>query len=143
MSLISNQDYSLWLEKTAQLLREGQWHAVDVEGLAQEIEAMGRSEKRAVKSNLIVLLMHLLKMKRQPEKRTESWRSSIVEHRRRLLLLFEDSPSLRGYFLEVFNTCYSAARQDAAVETRLPVKTFPAQSPFSVDQVLDVEYLSE
>ena len=143
MSLISNQDYSLWLEKTVQLLREGQWHAVDVERLTQEIEAMGRSEKRAVKSNLIVLLIHLLKMKYQPEKRTESWRSSIVEHRRRLLLLFEDSPSLRGYFINVFDSCYSAARQDAAVETKLPVKAFPAQSPFSVEQVLDINYLSE
>ena len=143
MNSIFDQDYSLWLEKTVRLLREGQWHGVDLEELVEEIEAMGRSEKRAVKSNLIVLLMHLLKIKYQPEKRTESWRFTIVEHRRRLLLLFEDSPSLKGYFVEVFDFCYSAARQDAAVETRLPIKTFPAQSPFSVDQVLDINYLSE
>ena len=143
MNSIFDQDYSLWLEKTVRLLQKGQWNAVELERLTQEIEAMGKSEKRAVKSNLIVLLMHLLKMKYQPEKRTESWRSSIVEHRRRLLLLFEDSPSLRGYFLEVFDSCYSAARQDAAVETRLPVELFQAQSPFTVEQILDVEYLSE
>ena len=142
MNSIFDQDYFLWLEKTAQLLREGQWHAVELEGLAQEIEAMGRSKKRAVKSNLIVLLMHLLKMKYQPEKRTD-WRFTIVEYRRWLLLLFEDSPSLKGYFVDVFVSCYSAARQDAAVETSLPIKTFPAQSPFSVEQVLDLNYLSE
>lgn len=86
--------------------------------------------------------MHLLKIKYQPEKRTD-WRFTIVEHRRWLLLLFEDSPSLKGYFVDVFVSCYSAARQDAAVETMLPLETFPAQSPFSVEQVLDLNYLSE
>lgn len=137
------QDYYLWLEKTAWLLRKRRWENVDVEELAQEVEAMGRSEKRALKSNLIVLLMHLLKMKYQPDKSSQSWRRTIVEHRRRILLAFEDSPSLKPYFREVFDACYDAARRDAATETSLSLETFPIQSSFTPTQVLAIDFVGK
>lgn len=81
LSILYEQDYYLWLEATAKLLREGQLSALDAINLLEEIEDMGRSEKRAVYSNLKVLFMHLLKYKYQPEKRWNSWMASIVEHR--------------------------------------------------------------
>jgi hypothetical protein len=58
--ILYEQDYYLWLETTAKLLREGQLSALDAANLLEEIEDMGRSEKRSVYSNLKILLMHLL-----------------------------------------------------------------------------------
>lgn len=72
------RDYYLWLLHTAKLIKEGKFSEVDAANLIEEIEDMGRSEKRALKSNLIVLLLHLLKYKYQPQKITNSWKSSII-----------------------------------------------------------------
>lgn len=104
---------------------------------------MGRSEKRAVKSNLIIVLLHLLKYKDRPAKRTNSWKSSISEHRRRLRDDFITSPSLKGYFEKVFDECYRDAREQAADETGLSLNTFPIESPFTVSEVLNPKYLPQ
>lgn len=137
------QDYYLWIEKTVEQLRQNQLQEIDIQNLIEELETMGRSEKRAVQSNLTVLLMHLLKYKYQPNKRSQSWRSTIVEHRRRLLILFKDSPSLKGYSQEIFAECYQDARQDAATETQLKVSVFPDECPFNLEVVLKVDYLAD
>ena len=138
-----DKDYYLWLEETVQLLREGQFTKLDINNLIEEIEDMGRSEKKAVKSNLKILLCHLLKYKYQPEKRSKSWLSTIFEHRDRLDDDFADSPSLKRYFEEVFEACYQKARKKASIETGLPLATFPINCPFTPEQVLDMDYLPE
>ena len=98
-----DKDYYLWLEETIQLLQEGRLTDLDIFNLIEEIKDMGRSEKNALESNLIVLLMHLLKWKYQPEEQSGSWRGSIREHRRRILKAFKNSPSLKSYFEVVFD----------------------------------------
>jgi hypothetical protein len=117
-------DFNLWVEETANLLKEGKWEYLDLENLIEEIEAMGRSDKKALKSNLEKLLLHLLKWKYQPSKRSHSWQYSITEQCLRLLEVFEDSPSLKVYFEEVFDQCYQNACLLAARETGLDKKTF-------------------
>ena len=137
------QDYFLWLETTAQQLKNRQLHQLDIENLVEEIEDMGRSEKRAIESNLEVLLMHLLKYKYQQSKRTNSWRYTIYEHRKRLKKAFKDSPSLRPYFETVFDESYKEARNMAAIETGMEIHFFPEMSPFSRLETLDSDYLPE
>lgn len=137
------QDYWLWLETTAKLLRSGRLHEVDVDNLAEEIEDMGRSEKRSVESNLEVVLMHLLKYKYQPARRSSSWRYTLLEHRNRLRKALRESPSLRPYYQQVFKESYETARKLAAVETDLPIAQFPAESPFTPEQALDADYLPD
>ena len=137
------RDYYLWLSHTAQLIKEGKFSEVDAVNLVEEIEDMGRSEKRAVKSNLIIVLLHLLKYKYQPAKRTNSWKSSIREHRRRLRDDFQASPSLKRYFEEIFDECYQDGREQAADETGLPLDTFPNLSPFTPTEVLNPDYLPQ
>ena len=137
------RDYYQWLTKTAELLRNKDFSEVDLSNLVEELESMGRSEKHAIQNNLIVVLQHLLKYKYQPQRRTSSWLSSIVEHRDRLEIALADSPSLRPYINEVFDKCYSKARRRAATETELPINTFPDQPPFTVEEVLDVDYLPD
>jgi Domain of unknown function DUF29 len=138
-----DRDYYLWLSHTAQLICEGKLSEVDTANLIEEIEDMGRSEKRAIESNLVVVLLHLLKYKYQPERRTNSWKSSIREHRRRLRKAFSASPSLKGYCEEVFHECYQDGREQAADETELPLNTFPPESPFTLDETLNPNYLPE
>ncbi len=140
-STLYNQDYYLWLEHTAKLLRDGNFSELDIPNLLDEIESMTRSEKRAIKSNLTVILAHLLKYKYQPEKRSNSWLLTIFEHRDRLSEEFADSPSLKPYLLEVFAECYGKARKRAAIETGLPIVIFTAKSPFSPEEALNIDYL--
>ncbi len=136
-----NKDYCLWLEETVQLLREGRLTELDINNLIEEIEDMGISQKNALESNLIVLLMHLLKWKYQPEKQSGSWRGSIREHRRRILKAFKNSPSLKRYFEGIFDESYQEARKQAADETELSLSTFSENCPFTIEQILDSEYL--
>ena len=142
-SHLYDQDFYLWIETTAKQLKEGRFAEVDLANLIEEIESMGRSEKRALESNLVVLLMHLLKYKYQSEKRTNSWLSTIFEHRRRLNKDLQDSPSLKKYFAEKFMECYQDARQLAALETGLTLETFPVESFLSVDECLNQEFLPD
>lgn len=137
------QDYYQWLEKTVYLLKNDRLDELDTPNLIEEIEDMGRSQKRAVTSNLRVIFWHLLKYKYQPERRTNSWRLTLFEHRRRLEEDLADSPSLKNYFYEVFSKCYQDARKEAAIETEMPLVTFPEWSPFTPEEVLDLEYLPD
>ncbi|MDJ0598444.1 MAG: DUF29 domain-containing protein [Crocosphaera sp.] len=136
-----DKDYYLWLEETVQLLKEGKVKELDVNNLIEEIEDMGRSQKNALESNLIVVLMHLLKWKYQPTKQSGSWPRSIREHRRSILKALRNSPSLKRYFEEIFDESYQEARKQAADETELSLNTFPETCPFKIERIFDSEYL--
>jgi Domain of unknown function DUF29 len=136
-------DFNLWVEATAQLLREGRLAELDVVNLLEEVESMGNSDKHALSSDLVVVLLHLLKWQYQPNKRTRSWEKSIAEHRRRIDERFEVSPSLKRYYLQIFDKCYRNARKQAKIETRLPLAHFPEICPFTSEQVLDEDFLPE
>ncbi|MGF1518752.1 MAG: DUF29 domain-containing protein [Nodosilinea sp.] len=138
-----DSDYLRWLAETAERLRSGQLDQIDVLNLTEELDDLGRSEKRAVESNLEVLLRHLLKYQYQGDRRSNSWRFTILEHRDRIAKAFRDSPSLRPYFVSIYADCYTTARKKAAVETGLPLETFPEQVPFSPELVLDPDFLPD
>ena len=73
-----DKDYQLWLQETVEKLRLGNYDAVDWENLIDEIESMGKRDRHRLKSNLIILLMHLLKWDYQQEKRSGSWESTNI-----------------------------------------------------------------
>lgn len=136
-----DQDYYLWIEKTAHLLENRQFSALDIEKLVDEIRSMGRSEKKSIKSNLIVILHHLLKYSYQPSKRTNSWKLTIEQHRHRVREDLQDSPSLKLFLQGVLTDCYQQAKKRASIETILSINAFPEESPFSIEQILDSGYL--
>ena len=102
---------------------------------------MGIGAKKAVKSNLVVVLKHLLKHQFQPRRRSRSWQASIVEHRQRLRDDFRTSPSLRGYARGVFDEAYADARARALAETGLLERSLPDEAPYSMEQALDPDFL--
>ncbi|MEH2013791.1 DUF29 domain-containing protein [Nostoc sp.] len=134
------QDFYLWTQTIAHQLKENNFHEIDIPNLIEEIESMGRSEKRELKNRLIVLLMHLLKWQYQPEKRSESWRSTISEQRICIETLLEDSPSLQPLLTEVFEDCYQKARLKASDETGIKLNFFPKESPFRLEETLKNSY---
>lgn len=135
------RDYLAWIGATVEQLRDRNYAAVDWENLIEEIEDMGKRERRSLESNLIVLLLHLLKWQFQAAHRSGSWRASILEHRRRVLRALKDSPSLKPYWEEIFENCYQAAAEQAIAETNLPESVFPLESPYSSEQALAPKFL--
>ncbi|ANV90644.1 DUF29 domain-containing protein [Picosynechococcus sp. PCC 8807] len=131
-----DQDYQLWLQQTLEKLRLRDYGAVDWEHLIDEIESMGKRDRHRLKSNLIILLMHLLQWDFQAEKRSGSWESTIIEHRRRIIDDLEDSPSLRPYLQQILASAYTTARQRAKAETDLSQDSFPQECPYDLDQIL-------
>jgi hypothetical protein len=133
------QDFYQWTQEQAALLREGNVPELDVENLAEEIESLGKSDRRALGSHLKNLVLHLLKWRYQPTGRQagHSWQQSIRNARAEIEVLLEDSPSLRQAVPPLIARWYPLARQDAADETRLPLATFPTTCPWTPEQILD------
>ena len=137
------RDFNLWVEEQLALLEAGAFERLDLANLLEEIADMARSQKKAIRSDLVILLTHLLKWQYQPQHRSTSWAGSIVEHRRRVREEIEDSPSLAGYPSEVFERCYRAAREQAAAETGWLKARFPETSPYTVEETLDPDFLPD
>ncbi|MGD1903641.1 MAG: DUF29 domain-containing protein [Geitlerinemataceae cyanobacterium] len=138
-----DRDYVLWVERTVADLRAGNLQNLDLENLIEEIEDMGSSQKHALIGNMQIVLMHLLKYASQPEKRSNSWRFTLVEHRDRLQRAVKASPSLKRYASENLDGCYKKAVRFASEEKGLPRSTFPPQNPFTLEEVFDSDYLPE
>jgi len=134
-------DFYAWTQEQARLLRSGDLTAVDAANLAEEVESMGRSDRREIDSRLIVLLKHLLKWQFQPEARTTSWSGTIREQRRQIEKLLRESPSLRPIVPYTVPEAYAEAREDAAEETGLSGSEFPEACPFTPDEVLARDFL--
>ena len=128
-------DFYLWTQQQAALLRQGYFSQVDIEHIAEEIESMGRNDRRAIGSHLRNILMHLLKWQYQLKRRGTSWKSSINRGRDEVDVLLADSPSLQPQLPALIAEEYQRARRNAANETRLALTTFPEQCPFTIEQI--------
>lgn len=135
------KDYYSWLLATAYLLEEGRFSELDVSNLIDEIESMGKSQKRAIESYLKVLLLHLLKWEYKPSHRSGSWKASIRNSRWGIHKRIKESPSLKNYPKEVIEECYNIARENAADETGLPLETFPEILQLTIENILDQDFL--
>jgi hypothetical protein len=133
-------DFAGWSAEQATQLRRLKPAGLDWNNLAEEIESLGRSDRRAIGSALKVVLEHLIKWRFQPDKRSSSWRRSIDEHRDRISRILEDSPSLRNVPGEALAAEYRRARRDALGDTGLAPRSVPVVSPFSAEEVLDPDF---
>jgi hypothetical protein len=143
VSSLYEADFFRWTETMAAALRSGDFSQLDLENLAEEIESLGRSDRRELKSRLVVLLHHLLKWQFQHELRSGSWRGTINEQRRQILDILDDSPSLRPFLGVSLDSCYLNARREAADETGLAIAIFPNDCPYSIEAILNVEFLPD
>ena len=130
-------DFYLWTQQQADLLRQRQFNRIDldVENIAEEIESMGKRDRRSISGYIQNVLLHLLKWRYQPERRGASWRLSIENGRYQIVDLLDESPSLNAHMEALTIKAYQQARKNAAGETSLPLITFPEQCPFTVEQI--------
>ncbi len=134
------QDLYGWATETARLLREGRFAEIDRIHVAEELESMGKSERRALESRLTVLLVHLLKWQYQPGQRSKSWRRTLIEQRKQIAKLLRDSPSLEPVLPGLLADAYDSALRWAADETGLDECDFAQICPYDVERVLDPDY---
>jgi hypothetical protein len=136
-------DFYAWANEQAGLLRAGRLSELDIENLAEEIESMGRSEKRELTSRLQVLTMHLLKWQFQPGLRSTSWRLTIEEQRIRLSRHLAENPSLKAELHDAIGSAYRLAILAAARETGLDVNNFPTACPWSFAKIADSDFFPD
>ncbi len=134
------EDFYAWANQQAELLRAGKISEADIEHIAEEIESMGKSEKRELASRLNVLLLHLLKWQYQPGRRGASWQATIRVQRRDLAVHMKDNRSLKAVLPEAIEQAYGNAIIEAGAETGLLESTFPAACPWSMEQLMDLDF---
>jgi hypothetical protein len=139
-----DRDFLKWTQQQAEYLRKGRWAELDIGNLVEELEALGRSEQKELGSYLQVLMMHLLKCQYQPGRRTKSWDATLSNCRDKIQDCLEDTPSLQRFLqdLEWVEKYYRRARRDAAKETQKPLEIFPTECPYTIEQILDPDFLA-
>jgi hypothetical protein len=130
-------DFYAWANEQARLLRAGRFSQLDVEHVAEEIEDLGKRERRALQSRLGVLLGHLLKWRYQPEyPQRKSWRATINVQRRSIAQLLEENPSLRPWLTTALADAYADGRDLVVAETPLDYAEFPPECPWPIERIL-------
>lgn len=130
------QDFYKWTQNQASFLKNKEFSKLDIDHLIEEIESLGRSEKRAIESYLANLILHLLKIKFQPSKHTKTWDLSVRNSRHKIGVLLEENPSLKRYLPNILNEAYFTARLSAIVETGLDEDLFPEKCEWTLKEIL-------
>jgi len=138
-----NADFYGWTQEQAALLRAGRFTDVDIINLIEEVETMGRSEKREFSSRLSVLLVHLLKWRYQAFRRGVSWELTIKHQRMELTDVLNENPSLKPELLNILTNSYRLARVSAAKETKITLSVFPELVPWTFDQIIDDSFFPD
>jgi Domain of unknown function DUF29 len=151
LKTLYDEDFGLWIEQTIQQLQHHKFEALDIEHLVEELADLGKSEKNALKSNLTILLAHLLKLRVQhdvPDMMKGSWYSLVLEHRQRVINNLADTPSLRSFLVKSVHKAYLDGRklalkegQFAKLGVRVPEENeYPMNCPFSIEQILNEDF---
>jgi hypothetical protein len=146
-----DQDFAQWIEQTIQQLEQGKFSDLDVNNLIEELKDLGKSEKKAFRSNLMILLAHLLKLTVQfqvSETMKMSWYNSVSEHRKRILVDLKETPSLKSYLMTAIEQAYPDGRDLAIRESKFAAfgiqipdeNNYPLICPFTLEEILDEDF---
>lgn len=139
------QDIIAWAQEQAALLRAGQLSALDVEHIAEEIEDVGKSEQRELASRVALLIAHLIKWQYQPERRGNSWKTTLTIQRASILRRLKKTPSLKPMLIdeEWLSDMWGDACQQAADEMQISIAMLPNTCPWSDDQLLAQDFFPD
>jgi hypothetical protein len=138
LAALYDLDETAWLDAMARLARDGRPDELDLPNLADYLSDLSRRDRREVESRLAVLMAHFLRWEFQPAHRSRSWRATVVEQRQELNRLAARGV-LRLHAESVLASLYSDAVERSSAETGLPPSHFPADCPFSLDDLLTVD----
>ncbi|WP_425216699.1 DUF29 domain-containing protein [Tumidithrix helvetica] len=129
-----DRDYLLWAEDTVNKLRTRNFDQLDIENLIEEIEDLGRSQKRELRSRLKTLLEHLLKrIYVDMPQEFNGWERTIRDQRTEIKFEIADSPSLKRFWNELFDLVWGAALENMRDEYQSKGFDFPDTWQFSRD----------
>jgi hypothetical protein len=131
-------DETAWLEAMAGLIQQGRWGDLDFAHLGEYLTDMARRDRREIESRLTTLIAHVLKWVHQPDRRSASWRGTLIEQRQELARLVRRGV-LRNHAEAVLAEAYAEAVERAAAETGFAVESFPGPCPYTVEQLLSPE----
>lgn len=145
------QDFNLLLQQTIISLEKQDFLGLDLNNLIEELKELGKADKNALESNLMILLAHLLKLviqKDAPEMMSGSWYNSVIEHRKRVKKQLKKTPSLKSYLPFALQESYLDGRDIAIKEgkrasfgVRIPDESeYPLNCPFTIDEILDDDF---
>ena len=131
------KDFYSWTQEQAELLKNGRFSELDIYNLIEEVESMGRSEKRELESRLTILLLHLLKWKYQDVRRGRSWQLSIDEQRIQFEKTLNENPGLKPALDQIIKDAYKLTVIKAARETKISKSIFPESCPWTLAQFIE------
>jgi len=135
------RDFYLWCLQQAELLRLRRFAQADLPNIVEELESMGRSLRSSLRSSYRLVIAHLLKWEYQPAMHSASWEITILRERSHIEDIEEDNPSLRAEASSFVESAYGRTRKEAQTETKLPLSAFPAECPYTLDQLRDPDWL--
>ena len=133
-----DRDFNLWVEEMALALRNRDIKAMDWNNLLEEIEDMGKSEKRSLESYLERLVEHILKLKHweaEKERNYKHWQVEVVNFRNRIFRLLDRSPSLKNYMQDIYPKIFNDAVSAQQIEFTIPQDNF-----IELKQILKKDY---
>lgn len=139
------RDYHAWCVAQARALRERQLDQVDWPNVAEEIEDLGKNERRALRSRIMRLLEHLLKLAYARDRlfrnNARGWELSVRNARDVVRESLDDNPSLRAETGPLLLAAYRSARNEALKSLRLPDTAIPEAAPWIFAQIIDDAFL--
>jgi len=143
MGNLYEDDVIAWAEQQAALLRAGRWALLDIDNIAEEIEDVGKSEKRELRHRMAVLVEHLIKWRWQPGRRGSSWLTTIRVQRIDIQKLIRKTPSLKPMMAdaefadEVWRDAVVLALKEAEGE----IENLPDTNPWTLNQAMLPDFL--
>jgi hypothetical protein len=144
-SQLYDRDYYAWIRDQVRALRQHRTEEVDWENLAEEIDDLGKSERRSVQSHLETLIEHLLKLSYarglSRVRNARLWENTVELTRFRIRGLLDESPSLRRALEGLFDNAYKGARISARRALGFPREPLPETPPWTIEQVLNDSFV--
>lgn len=137
-------DEHLWLEETIKLLKEYRLEDLDIENLIEELESLGKRDKNRVESLLRQIIIHLLLLQYWSEEydyNHRHWRGEIATFR--IQINQHLTTNLNNYLLEKLEVIYQDAIFIVTEKTGLSSDKFPKNCCYSLDQLLDKNWLPD
>lgn len=139
----TNQEYdtdlSAWSEYQAELLKNKEFDKLDIINIIEEILDLSKSEYDKLESHLTIQMIHMLKVKYQPEKHTRSWDISIRTSNTNAKKVLRKNPSLKSKLKEILQDAYNTSRDGAIQETGLSEDVFPEECPWTIEELKILE----
>lgn len=136
-------DFAAWAFEQTELLRQKRLAEMDLPNVVEELESIGKEQRHALESSYRLVISHLLKWQFQPDIRSRSWAKTIDGERANIERREDDNPSLAADAKRIVDRIYRYAVREAARDTDLPRSTFPAECPYSVEQLRNADWMPE